>query len=108
MSRMWMLSTHSLCRQHLLGEHKELHQLVGTINAGRLSVIEGHARLKQVDTRLIRSRHEQLVQEMLWRGHNHNSPLPEFDDPELGEVDPTANLVDLCSRCPECKRRLEQ
>lgn len=33
--RMWMLPPQLLCRQHLLGEHKELHMLYGTLKRGR-------------------------------------------------------------------------
>lgn len=31
MTRMWCVNPHSLCREHLLGEHNELHKLVGGI-----------------------------------------------------------------------------
>jgi len=107
MTRMWMVPPKLLCRQHLLGEHKELHQLVGTIRAGRLSVIKGHARLGQVQCRSIIKRHEELVAEMIKRGYNHASPLGDFEQLDLGEVDIEKNLADLRHRCERC-RHLQQ
>lgn len=32
--RMWMVPPELMCRQHLLGEHVELHMFVGAINKG--------------------------------------------------------------------------
>lgn len=105
MTRMWMLPPPILCRNHLLGEHKEIHQLVGAIRKGRWKVIKGHARLGQIETRSIAARHEELVQELLRRGYNHHSPLPAYPPTDIGRVDPTANLDDLTTRCGECLRR---
>lgn len=107
MTRMWMLPTKILCRNHLLGEHKEIHQLVGALRKGRMNVIMGHVRLGQVQTRSIESRHNELVDEMLSRKYNHKSPLPDYPKTDLGNVDLDANLIDLISRCSECKRRYE-
>ena len=33
--RMWMVNPEILCRKHLLGEHVELHMLVGWIIKGK-------------------------------------------------------------------------
>lgn len=106
-TRMWMVNPDVLCRQHLLGEHKELHQLVGMINAERLGPVRGHARLSQIDTTLIKERHEALVAEMIARGYNHKSPLPDFVDPLIGVdcIDIDANYRDLFDRCFECQWR---
>lgn len=105
MTRMWCVPPAILCRNHLLGEHKELHQLVGAIRKGRWKVIEGHAKLGQVETRSITARHEEIVQELLRRGYSHRSPLPDYPPTDIGRVDPTANLDDLTTRCGECLRR---
>lgn len=108
MTRMWLINPQHLCRNHLLGEHKELHQLVGTIRAGRLNVVKGHADRLQVDTSLIQPRHDDLVREMLRRGYNHNSPLPDYDDPELGIVDVWENQRELSERCRACRERMSE
>lgn len=105
MTRMWMVEPSVLCRQHLLGEHKELHQLVGAIRKGRWNVIEGHANLGQVETRSIIERHDELVLEMTRRGMNHKSPLPPFEASDFGEVDVLDSLLDLTDRCKRCRAR---
>ena len=33
--RMWMLPPKGLCRKHLLGEHVELHMLLGSMRRGK-------------------------------------------------------------------------
>ena len=33
--RMWMLPTAGMCRKHLLGEHVELHMLLGSLRRGK-------------------------------------------------------------------------
>lgn len=103
MTRMWMVDPHILCRQHLLGEHKELHQLVGCLLRGRS--LQGYVDSGQIECRSISSRHEELVQEMLRRGYRHLSPLPEFPESDLGSVDREASLKELLRRCPTCRSR---
>lgn len=107
MTRMWMVDPEILCRQHLLGEHKELHQLLGNIEAENMGSIEGHADRGQIDTSLIKERHEKLVEEMKNRDYNHQSPLEYEDDLDLGEIDIDANVEDLIDRCDKCRERYE-
>lgn len=102
MTRMWLVPTNLLCRNHLLGEHKELHQLIGSINHNKS--IKGYVDLNLVQTNKIISRHTELVEELQRRKYNHKSPLPNFNDPNLGFVDPDKNLKELCERCPECRK----
>ena len=33
--RMWMLPPECMCRKHLLGEHVELHMLLGSMRRGK-------------------------------------------------------------------------
>jgi hypothetical protein len=94
-----------MCRKHLLGEHVELHMLVGTINKGRS--IEGYVNNGLCEPHHIVSRHEELVEEMLRRGYNHNSPLNfEWIGEEIGDVNVAASILDLVERCPECTQAL--
>ena len=102
--RMWMVHPRIMCRQHLLGEHKELHMLVGTLLKG--TSIRGYVEKGLVDPRHIRSRHKELVDEMLRRGYNHKSPLREFDETVPGRLmDPQKSLTELLSRCSACRSR---
>lgn len=104
---MWCVDPGVLCRNHLLGEHKELHQLVGHIRAGNTAAVRGHADRKQVDTSRIADRHAQLVAEMDRRGYNHASPLDYDDELALGAIDEAANLDDLADRCGACRERID-
>lgn len=92
-----------MCRQHLLGEHVEIHMLVGTLL--RKKSIAGFVENKLIEVHNIRSRHAELVREMDRRGMNHRSPLPKFRSRKLGKVDPKANLVELARRCKACKAK---
>ena len=99
--RMWNVPPAVLCQKHLLGEHVEMHMFVGSINKGKS--IAGFLADCLVDTRLIKQRHSELRVEMLARGMNHQSPLPEYEPtPVPGHVDVEANLVELARRCPAC------
>ena len=101
MARMWMVNPSKLCRNHLLGEHKELHQLIGSLNKKK-SVL-GHIEKDQVEIHNIKKRHEQLVLEMTKRGYNHQSPLPKFKDFKAGKINISLNKKELTKRCKECK-----
>lgn len=106
MTRMWLVDPELLCRQHLLGEHRELHQLVGHIRSGNIAVLEGHAAKQQIDTGKIQERHDALVAEMQRRGYDHDSPLAYEDELEIGSVDVADNQEDLKERCDACRERI--
>ena len=74
--RIWDLPPAVLCRQHLLGEHRELHALWAILTSGK----RGYAH--HPETRRWRgkqaalfARHEALVAEMARRGYRHGTPL---------------------------------
>jgi len=100
--RMWMVDPKILCRKHLLGEHVELHMFVGTIQKG--VSLDGYVSRGLVDTSKIASRHETLVEEMVARGYNHQSPLPYVDTLGIGKVDPLNSATELARRCPDCAK----
>ena len=99
--RMWLVDPRVMCSQHLLGEHVELHMLVGSLNRGRR--IDGFLRDGLVELRSIRRRHAELVAEMQRRRFRHQSPLPEFRPRRAGSVDVLANLKELARRCHSCR-----
>jgi len=103
--RMWMVEPKIMCRKHLLGEHVELHMLVGSINKNKK--LNGFIDNGLVEIVSITERHNELVEEMNNRGYNHNSSLPEFDlKPEYKEcfVNREESLNELISRCNECNK----
>lgn len=93
--RMWAVAPSALCNQHLLGEHVELHMMVGTLNKG--ISMEGYYSRGLVDTDQIVSRHEALVAEMTARGMKHKSPLPAFVNPHRGSI--VGSPVERCVVC---------
>ena len=74
--RIWDISPNKLCKNHLLGEHRELHAMwtVITENKKGYSLHPETLRWKG-KLKAMYFRHEQLVQEMTNRGYNHQSPL---------------------------------
>jgi hypothetical protein len=76
--RIWDVPPRRLCRQHLLGEHRELHGLwnILVVHKG----MGGYSRHPETQrwvgkTRALFERHEELVAEMERRGYQHESPL---------------------------------
>lgn len=74
--RIWDLDPSLLCRQHLLGEHRELHGCWNIHVHGKTGYRE-HPETKRWAGKLaaLYTRHEALVAEMSRRGYNHNTPL---------------------------------
>ena len=74
--RIWDLSPTILCRNHLLGEHRELHAIWSILTQNKKGyslhpeTIRWRGKLKA-----LYKRHEELVKEMHKRGYNHQSPL---------------------------------
>ncbi len=98
--RIWDLPPEILCRQHLLGEHRELHAVWAIITQGKKGYAN-HPETKRWrgNLRALFLRHESLVVEMACRGYQHHSPL----DPALATgaavqdtfVDTPAEQVEL-------------
>jgi len=89
-----------MCRQHLLGEHVEMHMFAGTINEGKS--IQGYLDNQLIEVHNIQKRHNKLVKEMKRRKMKHNSPL-NFKSEKIGYVDTELNELVLKERCKECK-----
>jgi hypothetical protein len=107
--RMWMVDTKIMCRQHLLGEHNEIHKWLGSYNKG-ISV-RGYLEKGLIEPIAIVDRHNELVGEMKRRGYNHRSPLPHFEFiPEILEykIDKGSALIELIRRCPRCAERYKE
>jgi Pyrimidine dimer DNA glycosylase len=80
--RIWDVPPERLCRQHLLGEHRELHGLwnILTVHEGKGGYAQHPETLRWVGkTRALFQRHQALVREMEGRGYHHRSPLDRRD-----------------------------
>jgi len=108
---MWMIDPKLLCRQHLLGEHSELHKFIPSFNK-KYKINNRVSPVVQIELSNYEKRHNDLAAEMLRRGFNHKSPLtaPDFSYLPLeqysAKVDINISLQDLVNRCSECKNRI--
>ncbi|MCJ7581138.1 MAG: pyrimidine dimer DNA glycosylase/endonuclease V [Candidatus Aminicenantes bacterium] len=74
--RIWDIPPKELCRNHLLGEHAELHALWSIITRGKTGYSHHPETLRWLGKlKALYARHELLVEEMENRGYNHHSPL---------------------------------
>lgn len=111
--RMWMVDPKTMCRKHLLGEHYEIHMLIGSMRRGKSIA-------KYIETKLLQpsaaaKRHDELVAEMANRGYTHHTPVGEheikllIDDypPEVrtARVDRSVSVAELHERCEGCARQ---
>lgn len=105
--RMWLVDPKQMCRKHLLGEHVELHMLVGSIKRG--ISLQGYVDNKLIDTTKIQERHEELAAEMKRRGYSHKSPLHYEDKIKvgLGIVNANDSLKELHRRCDDCRKLIK-
>lgn len=101
-----MVDPRVMCRQHLLGEHVELHMIAANIGLGRS--IDGYLRINAIEPKSIKRRHNELVAEMSLRGMRHNSPLDFTTElyPDI-LIDRARSLRMLIQRCPRCAERLD-
>lgn len=100
-----MVNPRIMCRQHLLGEHVEVHMFIGTINQGKS--VKGYLEKGLLEVHNLYNRHEILVKEMKRRGYNHSSEVEEKWKyvEKVGIIDKTKNLNELINRCSKCERR---
>ena len=74
--RIWDLPPALLCRNHLLGEHRELHAVWNVLTLGRKGYARHPETLRWVGrVRALYLRHEKLVREMICRGYRHRTHL---------------------------------
>jgi len=74
--RIWDIEPGRLCRNHLLGEHRELHCIWVVLTQGK----KGYSRHPETlrwrgRLKALYLRHTALVTEMEYRGYKHKSPL---------------------------------
>ena len=105
--RMWMVPPRFMCRKHLLGEHVEIHMLMGTLRRARS--VEGFLQLGLLAPQHAVQRHAALVREMERRGYRHASPLDALPTTvPHGRVSRATSLKELARRCPDCRKLILQ
>jgi hypothetical protein len=74
--RVWDISPKKLCKNHLLGEHNEIHGLWSIIINNKKGYSKHPETLRwRGKLKALYNRHEEIVNEMKNRSFKHNSPL---------------------------------
>jgi hypothetical protein len=103
--RIWDVPPDELCRQHLLGEHRELHAIWAILTEDRAGY-RHHPETKRWQGKLaaLYARHGQLVEAMARRGYAHRSDLDASLATGLAEqteyVDPVGVQRELLAAKP--------
>ncbi len=109
--RMWGVNPKLLCRQHLLGEHNEIHKHRHNF-VKKHSIAKRISPIVQIEPENMKKRHDELAVEMIQRGYSHNSPYEQPDlsylkpEERYAEIDIYLSIRDLLNRCPECSKRI--
>ena len=106
--RMWMINPRLLCKQHLLGEHFEIHKAIGNLkhsgNWARALAKNGF-----LEPQNALKRHNELAVEIVNRRMNHKSPLKlKGTDLPYGNVNLKKSTKDLIERCKKCKEKIKK
>ena len=104
-----MVPAAGMCRQHLLGEHVELHMIAACMR--RKMKLDGYFAKNCIEPLSIKRRHDAIAAEMRRRGYRHRTPLRQPGVAYLRElagvrVRAKASLADLMERCPQCRAGL--
>jgi hypothetical protein len=107
--RIWDVVPEKLCRQHLLGEHRELHAIWVILTKDK----KGYSRHPETlrwkgKLKALYLRHEKLVREMTRRGYQHKTPLSKAAAKGIGHqrqyVDsPRQQVLILKNKKCECR-----
>lgn len=110
--RMWGIDPKFLCKKHLLGEHGEIHKHMHNF-VKKHKITKRISPIVQIEPENMKSRHDELSEEMLKRGYNHNSPYEQpdlshlSDNERYAKIDINISIDDLKSRCVECSKLLK-
>ena len=76
--RIWDIPPKKLCRQHLLGEHRELHAIWSILTKNKKGYSTHPETLRwKGKLKALYLVHEEIVKEMKSRGFDHKSPLED-------------------------------
>lgn len=112
---MWMIDPELMCKQHIAGEHRELHALKGSLERTKPKYdnCEKHrknlttlAEAGLIELKSLKEKHEELAKHL----ENHDSPIGEIPTMEYlpeeaarAEVDRNKAVRDLIDRPEACR-----
>jgi len=77
--RVWDISPDKLCKNHLLGEHREIHAIWSILINNKKGYSSHPETLRwKGKLKALYNRHEKIVQEMQNRGYVHKTPLNKY------------------------------
>lgn len=109
MPRMWMVDPNTMCDKHLIAEHHETHVFAGRIR--KRMPLDGWLAKNMLEPAALQARHDDLADEMVLRGFNHDSMLVICPEDYLSadqlavRIDRNTAEVELHSRCAACKEK---
>jgi len=105
--RMWNIKSALMCRQHILGEHFEIHKMIGNLRH-RGKWTNSLTKNGFLEPQNALKRHNRLVKEMLIRGWKHQSPL-DTEGVKLprGKVNIKKSIKDITQRCKNCRKLIK-
>lgn len=111
--RMWMVDPKIMCRKHLNGSHVEIHMFLGAIKKG--TSMKGFINNNLLEAKSLKSYHDEIVDEMIFRGYRHNTKIDQdyfeecfnklSNEYKNHKINKESSLKELITRCPECKLR---
>jgi len=107
--RIWDIPVEKLCRNHLLGEHRELHAMWSVITQNKKGYSKHPETIRWVGKlKALYLRHNEQVNEMKNRGYNHQSPLDVKNATGISKQDtyldtPTKQIQILKQKRCNCK-----
>jgi hypothetical protein len=103
-TRMWMVNTEWMCNTHLGEEHTSIHMFLRLLKDKKR--IQGFIDQGFVEIHNLRSRHDELVEEMIRRGMEHKTSMPwYFEERRAGYISEEKSAQDLVMECNECRER---
>jgi len=106
--RMWMCNPKIMCRQHLIGEYRELFTFLGTLK--KKKKVDGYFKNNLFEPLSLQNRYDKLVKEMKHRGYKPKKKfkfnikiLTYLGNNIKKKVNRKSALNDLISRCSICK-----
>ncbi|MEM3064045.1 MAG: pyrimidine dimer DNA glycosylase/endonuclease V [Candidatus Nitrosotenuis sp.] len=74
--RVWDVPPSVLCKNHLLGEHREIHAIWSILTTGKRGYLHHPETIRwKGKLNALYLRHSMIADEMIRRGYEHKSPL---------------------------------
>lgn len=108
---MWMVDVKSMCRNHLLAEHLDVHMFVNALNQGL--DLSHYINSNALEVLSLLERHNQLADEINSRSYKNDTPLPGYNitgrykSSRIDKNKAREELMEICNKCKESLTRQE-